>query len=447
MAHRPPDGCFTAPDGSKGGVFVIAAMAGRGQTGRRAHRADRLVRRRAEPRRHRPARGVRQHRRRRWRRTVYDSDREPRRPPGPHVERADHHPRRGPARAPGPRTDLLLVPGGEGARRPDPALVRWLRSTPARRSGWSRCAPARSCSPRRGCSTAGASPPTGRVPRPRSPRGLPARHGRPRPDLRPRRQRRPPRPASPPASTWRSPWSRTTSAATSPSPSPATSCCSCAGRATRPSSAPSSAAQLADREPLRELQRWIAEHPADDLLGRAARPPAACQPAHFARAFTAEVGHAPGPLRRAGPRSRPPAAASRTPPTASRRSPAAAASAPPRRCAAPSSAPSASAPAEYRRRFRAAGLATDHRNRPSQRRGPMDIAILLFDRFTALDAVGPYEVLSGSPAPRSPSSPNEPGPIAHRRRQPGPVADATLGRRAPPRHPRRARRAGPGRRR
>ena len=36
----------------------------------------------------------------------------------------------------------------------------------------------------------------------------------------------------------------------------------------------------------------------------------------------------------------------------------------------------------------------------------MDIAIPLFDRFTALDAIGPYEVLQRCPAPqRDASSP------------------------------------------
>ncbi len=29
----------------------------------------------------------------------------------------------------------------------------------------------------------------------------------------------------------------------------------------------------------------------------------------------------------------------------------------------------------------------------------MDIAILIYDRFTALDAIGPYQVLSRLPAP------------------------------------------------
>ena len=40
----------------------------------------------------------------------------------------------------------------------------------------------------------------------------------------------------------------------------------------------------------------------------------------------------------------------------------------------------------------------------------MRIAILLFDRLTALDAVGPYEVLSASPAPSSTSWRPSPGP-------------------------------------
>ena len=41
--------------------------------------------------------------------------------------------------------------------------------------------------------------------------------------------------------------------------------CSCGARAARPSSARSSSAQTADREPLRELQAWIADHLAADL--------------------------------------------------------------------------------------------------------------------------------------------------------------------------------------
>ena len=42
----------------------------------------------------------------------------------------------------------------------------------------------------------------------------------------------------------------------------------------------------------------------------------------------------------------------------------------------------------------------------------MDIAIPLFDRFTALDAVGPYETLSRLPGAKVTFVAAEPGPIA-----------------------------------
>ncbi|MEV4559485.1 DJ-1/PfpI family protein [Kitasatospora sp. NPDC049285] len=53
-------------------------------------------------------------------------------------------------------------------------------------------------------------------------------------------------------------------------------------------------AQFAEREPLREVQRYIAEHPADDLSVTALARRAALSPRHFARTFTAEVGMTPG---------------------------------------------------------------------------------------------------------------------------------------------------------
>jgi len=54
------------------------------------------------------------------------------------------------------------------------------------------------------------------------------------------------------------------------------------------------AAQLADRQPLREVQRWIAEHPDADLSVSALARRAALSPRQFARAFAAEVGVTPG---------------------------------------------------------------------------------------------------------------------------------------------------------
>ncbi|UQX03933.1 DJ-1/PfpI family protein [Streptomyces sp. RerS4] len=54
------------------------------------------------------------------------------------------------------------------------------------------------------------------------------------------------------------------------------------------------AAQTARREPLREVQRWIVEHPGGDLSVEALAGRAALSPRHFARAFQAETGVTPG---------------------------------------------------------------------------------------------------------------------------------------------------------
>jgi len=53
-------------------------------------------------------------------------------------------------------------------------------------------------------------------------------------------------------------------------------------------------AQLANREPLRDVQRWIAEHPAADLSVETLASRARLSPRQFARAFAAEVGMPPG---------------------------------------------------------------------------------------------------------------------------------------------------------
>jgi transcriptional regulator GlxA family with amidase domain len=53
-------------------------------------------------------------------------------------------------------------------------------------------------------------------------------------------------------------------------------------------------AQVADRAPLREVQQWIAEHPAADLSVEALAGRASLSPRHFARAFAAETGMPPG---------------------------------------------------------------------------------------------------------------------------------------------------------
>ncbi|MEU2116257.1 DJ-1/PfpI family protein [Streptomyces sp. NPDC016459] len=53
-------------------------------------------------------------------------------------------------------------------------------------------------------------------------------------------------------------------------------------------------AQTARREPLRDLQQWITEHPEADLSVDALAARARLSPRHFARAFHAETGTPPG---------------------------------------------------------------------------------------------------------------------------------------------------------
>ncbi|WAZ25374.1 GlxA family transcriptional regulator [Streptomyces cinnabarinus] len=54
------------------------------------------------------------------------------------------------------------------------------------------------------------------------------------------------------------------------------------------------AAQTARREPLRDVQQWITEHPAGDLGVEALAARAGLSPRHFARAFRDETGTTPG---------------------------------------------------------------------------------------------------------------------------------------------------------
>ena len=56
----------------------------------------------------------------------------------------------------------------------------------------------------------------------------------------------------------------------------------------------------------------------------------------------------------------------------------------------------------------------------------MQIAILLFDRFTVLDAIGPYQVLSGLPGRRGGLRRRTSRAHPRRGRQPGPVRQAGL---------------------
>ena len=66
-------------------------------------------------------------------------------------------------------------------------------------------------------------------------------------------------------------------------------------------------------------------------------------------------------------------------------------------------------PGEYRRRFRPDLTSQPDKRRTTRLRSIMQIVIVLFDRFTALDAVGPYQVLAACLAPRWCSPPSGPG--------------------------------------
>jgi transcriptional regulator GlxA family with amidase domain len=54
------------------------------------------------------------------------------------------------------------------------------------------------------------------------------------------------------------------------------------------------AAQTASREPLREVQHWVTRHPEADLSVESLAGRAGLSPRHFARAFQAETGTTPG---------------------------------------------------------------------------------------------------------------------------------------------------------
>ena len=54
------------------------------------------------------------------------------------------------------------------------------------------------------------------------------------------------------------------------------------------------AGQIATRDPLRDLQTWIVEHPEGDLSIEQLASRVAMSPRHFARVFRAEVGRSPG---------------------------------------------------------------------------------------------------------------------------------------------------------
>jgi transcriptional regulator GlxA family with amidase domain len=71
-------------------------------------------------------------------------------------------------------------------------------------------------------------------------------------------------------------------------------CCSCRRPGGQSQFSAALAAQAADREPLRDLQAWIAEDPGRDCSVPALARRVAMSPRNFARVFTREVGTTPG---------------------------------------------------------------------------------------------------------------------------------------------------------
>ena len=238
----------------------------------------------------------------------------------------------------GQSADTVVVPGGNNGA-PAPGLValaaRHSGPHPANRVGVHR----RFRAGRGGAARRAAGHHALGV-RQRAGPAVPGCPRRPGADPHPGRRRSPPRPASRRASTWRWPWSRRTSA---------TEAALTVARylvvyLRRPGGQAQYSAQLraqaARREPLREVQQWISEHPSADLSVDRLAGRAGLSPRQFARAFTAETGITPGrhvaavrleAARRMLDDGRPGSSRSRGP----------AATATARPCAAPSSAPSA----------------------------------------------------------------------------------------------------------
>jgi AraC-like DNA-binding protein len=155
-------------------------------------------------------------------------------------------------------------------------------------------------------------------------------------------------------------------------------------------------------DPLGALLHDITARPAADLSVPAMAGRLSMSPRHFSRVFARQTGVSPGRYveragwRRPAPRWRPAMTAwkpSRGGPASERR----------RQCAARScenlasrrapAVPASPAPAPGR-----AARRTADQSRPARRRPAMDAVFVLYDQMTALDLVGPYEVLAGHPS-------------------------------------------------
>ena len=161
------------------------------------------------------------------------------------------------------------------------------------------------------------------------------------------------------------------------------------------------AAQQPGREPLREVQHFVVEHVAADALGGGDGRPRPHEPAPLRPRLPRRDGRDAGPLRRARtPGGRSPAAGGQR--RSDRGGRLGLRLRNPR-----DDAPGVPARARGRARGVPAALSIPGRLLACG----MNIAILIYDRFTALDAIGPYEVLSRLPGANLAFVAAEPGPV------------------------------------
>ena len=211
---------------------------------------------------------------------------------GPHLQRADPGPRHRPGR-PLPGAHTLVVLAARAARRPDEELTALAAAArpgrAARHLGLHRGVPAgrgRAAGRPAGHHALGL--------RRRAAAAVPRRDRRPGADLRPGRPRRHlgrgdrgHRPGPGPGRGGHRPGGGA-GRGQAPGGLPAPP-----GRARR-SSARSCGPRSAQRQPLREVQQWITEHPGADLSVDRLAARAGLSPRQFARSFTAETGVSPG---------------------------------------------------------------------------------------------------------------------------------------------------------
>jgi len=178
-------------------------------------------------------------------------------------------------------------------------------------------------------------------------------------------------------------------------------------------------AQVAERDAIRDLQQWIVDHPEAALSIEAMAERVAMSSRHFARRFRLEVGTTPARyVERVRVEAAPPARADRR----SDRRRRARVRLRHRRDDAARLRVRA-----WRRARRVPAPLPGADPRPLvEGAPPMQIAIPLYDRFTALDAVGPYDVLGRLPGADLAFVAVEPGPVRTEQRTLALIADKAL---------------------